>query len=274
LRRSILYAFIAPCWLCIAGALCAQEVHQPDLIQAEPPESQPAEPDQAMPDALEGESSLKLDPGLTWTVIAEPYIWAPFKIDGDATVDGLTVDFNIKLDELLDKATVVPLSGRIEAWNSDGWGLILDSLYFGIEGDKFAVDLPSPLPSVVQRFRMSLIGGLRYQFYDLDINVSGPLGESASADWVEPMLGARIGMKVSEKLDVAMRGDLSGFGVGAASDLTWNVLLAVHYDFNPNARVILGYRALGVDYSHSSGSGEFALDMVMHGPWIGLAFRF
>lgn len=64
------------------------------------------------------------------------------------------------------------------------------------------------------------------------------------------------------------RGDVGGFGVG--SDLTWQAFAGIGYGFNPRWSVTAGYRALGVDFQRS----WFELDVIMHGPVVGVGLRF
>ena len=53
----------------------------------------------------------------------------------------------------------------------------------------------------------------------------GPLGITTSIggeeDWVEPMIGGRIIYYTSDKLMFGVSGDVGGFGIGEASDLSW-----------------------------------------------------
>ena len=61
---------------------------------------------------------------------------------------------------------------------------------------------------------------------------------------------------------------IGGFGV--SSDVDWDVMGGIGYDFNTTFIMVAGYRALGVDYSHDG----FAFDVVQQGPILGLGFRF
>ena len=71
-----------------------------------------------------------------------------------------------------------------------------------------------------------------------------------------------------------MRGDIGGFGIGSASDLTWNVLAG--FDVKPfkNVSFKLGYRYMNIDYDYGSGADEFGIDGSMYGPWLGMTIHF
>ena len=95
-----------------------------------------------------------------------------------------------------------------------------------------------------------------------------------SHDWVEPLFGARVGIRLFEWLALGIRGDIGGFGIGSASDLTWN--LYAGFDVKPWKHVSfkIGYRYWHIDYEHGGGSREFGLTGEMHGPWVGLTIHF
>ena len=49
----------------------------------------------------------------------------------------------------------------------------------------------------------------------------------------------------------------------------------IHFQFNGlNCQGMIGYRALEVDYSKGSGVQQSGLDVVMHGPIVGLGLQF
>lgn len=51
----------------------------------------------------------------------------------------------------------------------------------------------------------------------------------------------------------------------------WQAFLGLGYRMTDNATLAVGYRGLGVDYS----SGDYnTLDVINHGPVLGLEFRF
>jgi hypothetical protein len=69
-------------------------------------------------------------------------------------------------------------------------------------------------------------------------------------------------------------GDIGGFGVG--SDLTWQLFAGYSFDFAVWQSILhglVGYRALAVDYSQDSGTNQDNFDLIVHGPVVGLSFR-
>jgi hypothetical protein len=92
----------------------------------------------------------------------------------------------------------------------------------------------------------------------------------ARSVWVDPLIGLRAVADVTETISVRLAGDVGGFGIGSASDFSWNAAAFGAWRFAENWSLLVGYRALGVDRD----AGEIALDMVMHGPLMGLRWQF
>ena len=65
-----------------------------------------------------------------------------------------------------------------------------------------------------------------------------------------------------------MLGDVGGFGIG--SDLAWQAFGGITYEINDTWSLKAGYRAMGVDYEN----GSFKLDVISHGPVVGVGIRF
>jgi opacity protein-like surface antigen len=65
-----------------------------------------------------------------------------------------------------------------------------------------------------------------------------------------------------------------GFGIGSASDLTWQILGGMDYKFTKNIILNMGYRYVDLDYSHGSGADEFGIHLKAQGPIMGLTIIF
>lgn len=96
--------------------------------------------------------------------------------------------------------------------------------------------------------------------------VSGSHGESFS--WVDPVIGLRTFLPLTEKLSVQAQVDIGGFGV--ASDFTWSGLATVNYIVNDRFSASLGYKVLDVDYAR----GGHVYDTRLSGPVMGVTYRF
>jgi hypothetical protein len=137
---------------------------------------------------------------------------------------------------------------------------------------------------------LDLLGGARYWNQELDLSLAvdasvdlGRLGlersgsfavaRSGTLDWVDPFVGFRVRHEFAPGNELQFLGDIGGFGVG--SDLTWQLFAGYGFDFwQSNLHGIIGYRALAVDYSQDNGANRNNnLDLILHGPVVGLSFR-
>jgi hypothetical protein len=127
-----------------------------------------------------------------------------------------------------------------------------------------------------------LVGGRYWYLYtDIDVGlvlednanrVSRYFSGSGSKQWVDPFIGLRASFQLTDKLMLAFRGDVGGFSVGSKS--SWNASGYFGYRVSEMVSLIAGYRALYVDYESGSGNSKFVWDVTMHGPAVGVTFRF
>jgi hypothetical protein len=114
----------------------------------------------------------------------------------------------------------------------------------------------------VARAKKQLAGAIESAIRDaVPENVSG------TQSWVDPFIGFRGRYNVTEKFYVSGRGDIGGFGIG--SDLTWNAVGALGYQWNKRLSTELGYRCLSVDYSDDG----FVYDTETSGLFLGLTVK-
>ena len=110
----------------------------------------------------------------------------------------------------------------------------------------------------------------------LDLQRSGSLAVARSGDleWVDPVVGARLRHQMTSGAELALYGDVGGFGVG--SDFSWQAVATYGFDvncFGTPLRTVVGYRALAVDFSENGRFGKNGLDFVQHGPVMGIIYR-
>ena len=138
---------------------------------------------------------------------------------------------------------------------------------------------------------LDIVAGARYwrQVADLKLALTAELdlpgvvvvgnrafARSGSIDWVDPLVGLRLRHQFMPGHEVAVRGDIGGFGAG--SQFSWQVVGAYSWDFAVRDGItysgMLGYRALDVDYEQGSGRRKYTYDVLQHGPLLGLTFGF
>jgi len=230
-----------------------------------------------------GESSEK--GGAGWEFQFTPYVWAA-GVKANAVIGSFEssgeVDF-IDLAKKLDVGVMLHFEGRKERW-----GFMLDGLYMNATDDARArvgpfrvrgINIDGGLKmaileaGVFYRFgeaspSFDALAGVRYISIDLRVD-PGPLPTlSRDKDWVDPFIGGRFQLGLSERWSLSLRGDVGGFGVG--SDLTWNVTALLGYRLSETTTLAIGYRHLDIDYAN----GNFEFDAQFSGPYLGLSFRF
>jgi hypothetical protein len=93
-------------------------------------------------------------------------------------------------------------------------------------------------------------------------------------EWVDPVVGARIRHQLAPGKELRLEGDVGGFGAG--SEFSWQAVATYGFDINclgTPLHTVIGYRALAVDYSDNGRFGKDGLDVVQHGPVMGVSFR-
>jgi hypothetical protein len=102
------------------------------------------------------------------------------------------------------------------------------------------------------------------------IGIAG--ASTGSMDWADPILGLQVRHELAPHHRLRLRGDVGGFGAG--SQFTWQAMAVYAYEFSSGPTTwsaVLGYRAIGLDYSPS---GTNAIDLVLHGPVLGMSMTF
>jgi hypothetical protein len=233
----------------------------------------------------------------TWALQITPYMWAA-GIKGDispfrrAPTIGIEKSFSDVMDDL-------NFGGFVNVWaRYDRFVLSGDMMYVDTT-DSHAFgplpDLPIAVPpgTIIngsvdsKQFMATLQGGYRVvdtpdmtldalagaRFWHIsnDVTVSA-LGMSRtygeSFGWVDPVVGARIFVPLTDKLSVQAQADIGGFGAGA--DLTWSALATVNYTVTDHLSISAGYKVLDVDYDHDG----HVYDTRLSGPVLGMTLRF
>lgn len=228
-----------------------------------------------------------------WEFRLMPYAWFA-GTSGDITVRGLEAPFDASFSDIWDNFNI-GFMGRFEAWHLD-WMFFLDGLYLDLDTDeqtergKISIEnrvsfvefglgkrlavVPLGSGDSVPTLQFELMGGGRYSYFKgkLDFEVAGET--ESSQDWVDPFLGGRISLLLSEEWAIVLRGDVGGFGIGSGSDFVWNLATGIDYKISRVVSLSAGYRVLSIDYERGSGTDKRGLDMRIDGPALGLTVHF
>lgn len=116
---------------------------------------------------------------------------------------------------------------------------------------------------------VDLLGGLRAWSLDGSVSVpAAPIHIAPGADFVDPIIAARVNTRLNDRLSALSYADIGGYGAG--SDLTWQAAVTANYHATDRLFLSVGWRHLYVDYSDDGTVFKGA----MTGPVIGATLTF
>lgn len=270
------------------------------IAQSQTPE-QPVPLAQPEAAATNEPSPLPADQSSSLRIDVYAWIWM-LGMSGDVGARGRSAEVDANFIDIMDASdSIFAFSGRLEL----GFGRIagfVDGIYANLGADdqtgpagltNVDVELEQGLLDFGLMYRvvdvepkgggaanarnltLDLYAGGRYNSIELTIDPALINSRSKREDWVDPIVGAKLGLPLAERWRFELNGDVGGFGV--ESDLTWSATAVFGFDFSLfglPATVLAGYRAMGWDYSQGTGGDEFTFDIVQHGPILGLSVRF
>lgn len=143
-------------------------------------------------------------------------------------------------------------------------------------GSMTALDLYAGARAWWQRANAELAVSGTLNFLDLTRTANGTFAAEANVSWVDPLVGIRLRHQFAPAWNLAVSGDVGGFGAG--SKFSWQVLALLEYEFARRNNVswsgVVGYKALEADYVRGAGLTRYEYDMTMHGPIFGVTARF
>ena len=226
-----------------------------------------------------------------WHIISPIFYTWLLQTEGHYTAQGVNYNANLSMREVLENSDL-NLQFYFEADKGD-WGFSVEPAFLDIsqESSKGGVQFDNKIDMILVDFAaqyrvwktrtpqpMSVYAyvGARYWNFDNEANGQGAApNSSAHLDIIDPVVGGRFRMDVTDRMQLAIRGDIGGFGLSdKQSHLTWQTWLFVGYDVTKYFWVFGGYRAMALDYSEGHGAGEKGADITFYGPVIGLDFDF
>lgn len=234
-----------------------------------------------------------------WRFEIAAYLWLP-DIDGPVGAAGIegTIDWGI--DDWVDVIDDAGLAGIGSLEVGYGrFGAFFETYFYNLEsrsqsllfnesvdlrrisadlGVSYTVYQREASTELAEPLRVDVLGGLRYSSINIDVRLSPrlPIGSdlvvSRTEEWVEPFIGARAVVPLSERWSLLGRLTLGGFDVG--SRLTWDLMAAARYRVTSAVTVLGGYRIIDIDYNRGSGLDEFLFDVQAQAPFIALVVSF
>ena len=264
------------CWQLLGGlglmAVVSGIGISPVTAQSEPPVAHQAGQDLSPPDP--------------WASTVELYGFVPW-VQSTTTVRGFEADADLGPGQIL---SLLQFAGSARASvEHERLGLLVDLAYnrIGVEKSRStqrgALTGTSEVPStsgvydVALRYRFgqreaavakpgtwSLIpyAGVRMLQARLDVQAevmgNGPLGlhyrneGTLRRTWAQPLVGTQASLFLSPQLRLFARGDVGGFGLAGARDLSGNAQVGVGYALGNNTDLNLSWRYQGIAWSNGA----------------------
>jgi hypothetical protein len=224
-----------------------------------------------------------------WRITIAPYAWLT-SLNGDITIGGLKSKLDLDFSDVLENLSLAGMllvdvqkgrwivsanfvGARLEADAANTIKVTNDLINLGTAIAYQVIDGEFRRSASGQSLSWSLapLAGARLIYLRVELDVDAGPSVDESETWVDPLIGLRGDLELTERLALFAEADVGGFGVG--SDLAWNAQLFLTYRtavFGVATDLALGYRALRQDYDHN----DFAYDVTTSGPIIGAAFHF
>jgi hypothetical protein len=209
------------------------------------------------------------------------YLWLP-AVDGKARARKVQGDVGITgLDALKDFELATVLHGEVRSGDNAAW---LEGFRLKTEDERshsgpFKADVELEqgyveaafAHSVDEERSLDLYGGLRRWGADVEVDLNGGPSPDQDEAWTDPFVGLRKRFALDEDWNLEVRGDVGGFDIGDASDISYQLMAHVDYRIEPGARWMVGYRLLDVDYDKGK---SFRYDVRLQGLMTGISLRF
>jgi len=214
-----------------------------------------------------------------------------FSIDKQIHLDGVTMNLNIP-GQISGNVTLIP-SGSAKyisrLGNLDLGGRFLVGAW-PLNADK-------PLPAL----SVEILGGPRFNSINqyIRINLSGILIGNVHVDlgrfslvakhetikngslvidytnqYIEPFLGLRFGLWLTQHWLINFTGDVGGFGLVSDDHVDCNLEALLGYRFNKSIYAWAGYRAQGTWYNLGQNLAQINFSGWFHGPVLGMTYAF
>ena len=218
-----------------------------------------------------------------WQVAVTPYLMGA-AISGTTGARGVEAEIDLPASDIFSNLEFGAMG--IVAARKGNWGVGADLIFMNLGATADQPDADVDFNQVAFAFyglrRLSAVTeatfGVRVNGLDGGITFKEqsavPAGTELSQSkwWVDPIVGLRVHSNSARRVNVALYGEIGGFGLG--SDLAWQIFPVVNVRVTQRMSLDLGYRWLDMDYTTSDGSEQFTWDTLTQGPVVGLTFQF
>lgn len=216
----------------------------------------------------------------SWQFRVSPYVWLP-SFSTSASVEGSPdAEGDTSLIDVLDFAFMIHGEARKQRL-----GLLAEFNYLALSDDttwggadrfKAEASLTGVMGGAAAswrvldhgRFAIDPLVGFRVWSIETEVDFDRLPTASKTATFVDPILGVRGGVRLSKRLSLQVLGEVGGFGAG--SDLQYEAIGQVRYEFARLAGLSLGYRHLHLKFDDDG----VELDATLSGPLLSVDLRF
>jgi len=232
-----------------------------------------------------------------WQFEFTPYVFGA-SLNGTVGIASVTADVDMGFDDILENLD----SGFMAMFEAHkgAWSFTVDGVYFKIEDQRTnswqgpldksgtsqldatiteqVYQLTTAYRILDEKAKVDVLGVARYTSLDTKLNLAVETGLKllpdgsnqikSSKNWWDPAVGARVLMPLSKSWTLIGYTDIGGFGIG--SDLTYQLLAGVNWEFTEDVTAKVGYRYLYQDFEDDG----FTWDMTSDGAYLGIGFQF
>jgi len=232
-----------------------------------------------------------------WRYEFTPYLLAA-GMDGTVGIRNFTTDIDASFSDILDNLDM-GFMGLFTA-RKGPWLLGFEGVYMKLKADggrsvtgpggivslNGEMDITSEL-SIIQgtvgyqivddETSLDVLGGIRYTKLEADFDVKaqftpgvifpgGSISADGSEDWADAIVGLHATHKLSDSVELMGYADVGAGG----SDITYQFMGGVNWEFTEGFRARFGYRYLYWDYE----DGGTEWDISASGPYLGVGIQF
>jgi len=213
-----------------------------------------------------------------WDWGVTPYLWAA-GIDGGVSAGDIDVDISVDFADIVNVLQGAALL-RLEGTSGQN-GVFGDVAFLALEEDEakdtvggtLEVDLDTLIIEAGYRRSFSDVFALDIgaRYWDFKTKLTPPVLPIArrSSAWTDGFVGARFANSLGDNWQWVLRTNIGAGG----SDLALGVDLDFRRDLSSGNKFTIGFRALDIEYSGSSGAVPIDLDTTFAGLTIGYTFN-
>lgn len=232
-----------------------------------------------------------------WSYELTPYLFAA-GLSGNTGIGPVTAEIDMSFSDIVSNLD----SGFMAMFEAQKgkWLFIIDGVYLKVE-DEQTNTWQGPLSNsnttalyqsateqvyhfmighrvLDDKIKLDVLAVERYTMIDATLNFTlssesellpdGSPTISGKKSWWEPALAVRVAMPLAEKWTLNGYADIGGFGMG--SDMSYQLLAGINWQFAKSATAKIGYRYLQQNFEDNL----FSWDVAASGTYLGIGFTF